>query len=47
MRALIFVLDGTLVDTVYAHVFVWQSAFAEAEIEFDGWKIHRRLLRLI
>ena len=23
MRALIFDLDGTLVDTVYAHVFSW------------------------
>jgi beta-phosphoglucomutase-like phosphatase (HAD superfamily) len=30
MRALIFDLDGTLVDTVYAHVFAWQRAFAEA-----------------
>src|SRR4051794_38385733 len=26
---LIFDLDGTLVDTVYAHVFAWQRAFAE------------------
>ena len=30
MPALIFDLDGTLVDTVYAHVFAWQSALAEA-----------------
>ena len=30
MRALIFDLDGTLVDTVYAHVFAWQQALAEA-----------------
>jgi beta-phosphoglucomutase-like phosphatase (HAD superfamily) len=29
MQALIFDLDGTLVDTVYAHVFAWQRAFAE------------------
>jgi HAD superfamily hydrolase (TIGR01509 family) len=36
-------LDGTLVDTVYAHVFAWQRAFAEAGIEIDGWKIHRRI----
>ena len=27
MRGLIFDLDGTLVDTVYAHVFAWQRAF--------------------
>jgi beta-phosphoglucomutase-like phosphatase (HAD superfamily) len=26
MPALIFDLDGTLVDTVYAHVFAWQRA---------------------
>ncbi len=43
MRALIFDLDGTLVDTVYAHVFSWQRAFNEAGIAIDGWKIHRRI----
>jgi HAD superfamily hydrolase (TIGR01509 family) len=41
--ALIFDLDGTLVDTVYAHVFAWQRAFAEAGIPIDGWRIHRRI----
>jgi phosphoglycolate phosphatase-like HAD superfamily hydrolase len=25
VRALIFDLDGTLVDTVYAHVFAWHE----------------------
>jgi beta-phosphoglucomutase-like phosphatase (HAD superfamily) len=29
MRAMIFDLEGTLVDTVYAHVLAWQRAFAE------------------
>lgn len=43
MRALIFDLDGTLVDTVYAHVFAWQLAFTEAGMSIDGWKIHRRI----
>src|SRR5207249_5331305 len=43
MRALIFDLDGTLVDTVYAHVFAWQRAFAEAGLAIDGWRIHRRI----
>lgn len=43
MRALIFDLDGTLVDTVYAHVFAWQRAFAEAGLPIDGWRIHRRI----
>jgi len=43
MRALIFDLDGTLIDTVYAHVFAWQRAFAESGLAIDGWKIHRRI----
>ncbi len=43
MQALIFDLDGTLIDTVYAHVFAWQCAFAEAGMAIDGWKIHRRI----
>ena len=42
-RALIFDLDGTLVDTVYAHVFAWQRAFAELGLPIDGWRIHRRI----
>jgi beta-phosphoglucomutase-like phosphatase (HAD superfamily) len=29
-RALILDLDGTLLDTAYAHVFAWQRALAEA-----------------
>jgi HAD superfamily hydrolase (TIGR01509 family) len=43
MPALIFDLDGTLVDTVYAHVFAWQRALAECDLSIDGWKIHRRI----
>ncbi len=43
MPALIFDLDGTLVDTVYAHVFSWQRALAEAGMAIDGWRIHRRI----
>jgi hypothetical protein len=43
MKALIFDLDGTLVDSVYAHVSAWQLAFAEAGIPLDGWRLHRRM----
>ena len=43
MPALIFDLDGTLVDTVYAHVFAWQKALSEQDMAVDGWKIHRRI----
>jgi HAD superfamily hydrolase (TIGR01509 family) len=43
MKALIFDLDGTLADSVYAHVLAWQLAFAEAGIPIDGWRLHRRM----
>ena len=43
MPALIFDLDGTLVDTVYAHVFAWQRALARCGLAIDGWRIHRRI----
>src|SRR5215831_8354736 len=43
MKALIFDLDGTLVDSVYAHVLSWQLAFAEAGLPIDGWRLHRRM----
>ena len=43
MRALIFDLDGTLIDTVYAHVFAWQRALSENGFGVDGWRIHRRI----
>jgi beta-phosphoglucomutase-like phosphatase (HAD superfamily) len=41
--ALIFDLDGTLIDTVYAHVFAWQRVFEDAGFPIDGWRIHRRI----
>lgn len=43
MQALIFDLDGTLVDTVYAHVFSWQRALAESGMNIEGWQIHRKI----
>ena len=43
MRAFIFDLDGTLVDTVYAHVLAWQRALEESGIVMDGRSIHRRV----
>jgi len=36
-------LDGTLVDSVYAHVLAWQLAFAQAGMPIDGWRLHRRM----
>jgi HAD superfamily hydrolase (TIGR01509 family) len=43
MKALIFDLDGTLIDSVYAHVFAWQRALDEAGLPIVGWRIHRRI----
>ena len=41
--ALIFDLDGTLVDSVYQHVLAWHEALQEAGIELAVWRIHRRI----
>jgi HAD superfamily hydrolase (TIGR01509 family) len=43
VKALIFDLDGTLIDSVYAHVFAWQRALDEAGLPIVGWRIHRRI----
>lgn len=41
--ALLFDLDGTLVDSVYQHVIAWQEALAEVGIGLSVWRIHRRI----
>lgn len=41
--ALIFDLDGTLVDTVYEHVATWHTALRKAGVEVPQWKIHRAI----
>lgn len=43
MHALIFDLDGTLVDTVYAHVLAWQQALAEVGVAIAAFRIHRHV----
>ncbi len=43
MHALIFDLDGTLIDTVNPHVLAWQRALGEAGFPLEGWRIHRRV----
>jgi HAD superfamily hydrolase (TIGR01509 family) len=43
VTALVLDLDGTLIDSVYAHVFAWQQALDEAQLPIDGWRIHRRI----
>jgi HAD superfamily hydrolase (TIGR01509 family) len=41
--ALLFDLDGTLVDSVYQHVIAWQEALAACGITLSVWRIHRRI----
>src|SRR6476661_716348 len=43
MHALVFDLDGTLVDSVYAHVLAWQAARGEAGVHVDGYRLHRHV----
>jgi beta-phosphoglucomutase-like phosphatase (HAD superfamily) len=43
MHALLFDLDGTLVDTVYTHVLAWQHALGEVGIAVDGYRLHRHV----
>lgn len=43
MKALIFDLDGTLVDSVYPHTLAWQQSLSESGIECPAWAIHRRI----
>jgi HAD superfamily hydrolase (TIGR01549 family) len=41
--ALLFDLDGTLVDSVYQHVLAWRQALELAGIELSVWRIHRKI----
>jgi HAD superfamily hydrolase (TIGR01509 family) len=39
--AILFDIDGTLVDSNYLHVHAWQRAFAEVGVSVESWRIHR------
>ena len=41
--ALLFDLDGTLVDSVYQHVLAWHEALQETGLSLSVWRIHRRI----
>jgi HAD superfamily hydrolase (TIGR01509 family) len=43
MPALVFDLDGTLVDSVYQHVLAWHEALHVSGMELSVWRIHRRI----
>jgi HAD superfamily hydrolase (TIGR01509 family) len=41
--AVLFDVDGTLVDSNYVHVYAWLRAFHTEGIAVEGWRIHRRI----
>ena len=41
--AVLFDIDGTLVDSNYLHVYAWCRAFTEAGIAVESWRIHRSI----
>jgi HAD superfamily hydrolase (TIGR01509 family) len=41
--AVLFDLDGTLVDSVYEHVLAWRQALEQVGIQLAVWRIHRRI----
>jgi HAD superfamily hydrolase (TIGR01509 family) len=41
--AVLFDIDGTLVDSNYLHVHAWHRAFADLGMDVESWRIHRRI----
>jgi HAD superfamily hydrolase (TIGR01509 family) len=39
--AVLFDVDGTLVDSNYLHVHAWQRAFVTEGVTVEAWRIHR------
>src|SRR5437868_9687235 len=41
--AVVFDLDGTLIDSVYQHVLSWRDALESEGIDLPVWRIHRKI----
>jgi len=41
--AILFDLDGTLIDSVYQHVLAWREALERSGTRLSVWRIHRRI----
>ena len=41
--AVLFDVDGTLVDSNYLHVHAWYRAFNDAKVDVEAWRIHRSI----
>ena len=42
-RAVLFDIDGTLVDSNYLHIDAWQRAFQRLDTDVEAWRIHRSI----
>lgn len=43
LRAVLFDIDGTLVDSNYLHIDSWDRGLAEAGIPAPAWRVHRSI----
>lgn len=43
IEAVLFDVDGTLVDSNYLHVDTWQRAFLEEGESVDAWRVHQAI----
>jgi HAD superfamily hydrolase (TIGR01549 family) len=41
--AFVLDLDGTLIDSVYQHVFAWHTALERCGYDLPMWRIHRKI----
>lgn len=41
--AILFDLDGALIDSVYQHVLAWGEALHSAKVDLPNWMIHRKI----
>ena len=41
--AILFDIDGTLVDSTYHHAFAWHRAFTRHEVDVPMWRVHRTI----
>jgi HAD superfamily hydrolase (TIGR01509 family) len=42
-RAVLFDVDGTLVDSTYPHTLAWSQAFRRADVDVAMWRLHRAI----
>lgn len=41
--AILFDIDGTLIDSTYHHALAWQRAFERSDLPIPLWRIHRTI----